>query len=295
METRPFGATGLTVSVLGFGAGHVGGGELTEGEAGRLLNRALDLGVTLFDTARAYGASEERIGRHLAHRRGELVLSTKGGYGIDGVPDWTGPAIARGIDEALVRLRTGQIDVFHLHSCGADVLAREDIQRALEDARSAGKIRVAAYSGENEALAAAVEMPIFGAIQCSVNIADQRSIAPDGAIARASGRGLGVIGKRPIANAAWRFHARPHGDYAEAYWERLESLRPELGDVDWLSLALRFSAFAPGVSSVIVGTGKIENLKRNAEIVEAGPLSDDVIARVRGWFARNDRGWRGEV
>jgi aryl-alcohol dehydrogenase-like predicted oxidoreductase len=293
VQTRPFGATGLVVSALGFGAGQVGGGDLTEDGAGRILNAALDLGVTLFDTARGYGASEERIGRHLAHRRRDFVLSTKGGYGVEGVPDWTGVAIARGIDEALARLRTDVIDVFHLHSCPADVLAREDIQRPLEEARRAGKIRVAAYSGENEALDAALECPLFASIQCSVNLADQRSLS--GAIARASSRGLGVIGKRPIANAAWRFDARPHGDYAEVYWDRLQSLRAELGKVEWPNLALRFSAYAPGVGSVIVGTKSLENLRANVAIAREGPLDESLVARLREWFARSDRDWRGQI
>ena len=117
MERRPFGTTGLTVPALGLGAGQVGDARLDEAGAARLLGGALDLGVTLLDTARSYGLSEERIGRHLAHRRGEFLLSTKVGYGVEGVADWTGPAVARGIDEALGRLRTDVIDLVFLHSC----------------------------------------------------------------------------------------------------------------------------------------------------------------------------------
>jgi aryl-alcohol dehydrogenase-like predicted oxidoreductase len=281
------------VSALGFGAGHVGGDDLSEDDAGRILNRALDLGITLFDTARGYGRSEERIGRHLAHRRRDFLLSTKGGYGVDGVPDWTGEVIARGIDGALGRLRTDVIDIFHLHSCDAGVLAREDIQRALEDALRAGKIRVAAYSGENEALDAAVGVALFGSIQCSVNLADQRALG--GAIPRAAARGMGVIGKRPLANAPWRFATRPHGDYAEVYWERLQSLRSRLEGVDWPSVALRFSAFAPGVSVVIAGTKSGANLEQNVGIVAEGPLEPELVATIRAWFAAEDRDWRGQI
>src|SRR4051794_28359829 len=104
--TRSFGKTGLSVSALGFGAGQIGSPELNEEEAARLLHGALDLGVTFFDTARGYGLSEERIGRHLSSHRARFVLSSKGGYGVDGVPDWTAEVIARGIDDALGRLRT---------------------------------------------------------------------------------------------------------------------------------------------------------------------------------------------
>jgi aryl-alcohol dehydrogenase-like predicted oxidoreductase len=68
---------------------HLNDARVSESEAGRLLNQVLDAGVNLIDTARGYGLSEERIGRHLAHRRPEFLLSTKVGYGIPGVADWT--------------------------------------------------------------------------------------------------------------------------------------------------------------------------------------------------------------
>src|SRR6266508_1640164 len=80
---RAFGATGVTVPALGFGAAAAGDPTLSEADAGALLNGAVDAGATLIDTARSYGLSEERIGRHLSHRRRGLVLSTKVGYGVD--------------------------------------------------------------------------------------------------------------------------------------------------------------------------------------------------------------------
>ncbi|MCK7578814.1 MAG: aldo/keto reductase [Chromatiales bacterium] len=82
MQCRAFGQTGLEVPVLGFGAMQAGDPRLPEERAARLLNHALDLGLALIDTARSYGSSEERIGRHLARRRDEFVLSTKVGYGV---------------------------------------------------------------------------------------------------------------------------------------------------------------------------------------------------------------------
>src|SRR5665213_1560843 len=101
MIMRAFGKTGLRVSALGFGAGHIGGDALGDRDCEALLGAALDGGITLIDVARSYGCAEERIGRLLAHRRDEYVLSTKGGYGIDGVRDWTASAITRGIAESL--------------------------------------------------------------------------------------------------------------------------------------------------------------------------------------------------
>src|SRR3954453_2251217 len=162
MKRRPFGRTGLTVPVLGFGAGHVGDPALDEAEVGRLLHGALDLGVNLIDTARSYGLSEERIGRHLAGRRDEFVLSTKVGYGIPGYDDWTGPVIAAGVDAALGRLRTDRIDIVHFHSCPLAVLERGEVIAALQAAVAAGKVRVAAYSGEHPPLDWAIEAGAVG-------------------------------------------------------------------------------------------------------------------------------------
>jgi len=291
---RDFGKTGLRVSALGFGAGQIGDDAWGEDDVGRLLNEVVDLGVTLIDTARSYGRSEERIGRHLAHRRRDFVLSTKGGYGVEGAADWSSEAVARGIDEALGRMRTDVIDVFHLHSCDRATLERGEVVRALDDARNAGKIRILAYSGENDALDFAVDCGAFGAVQCSVNVADQRSL--DGPLARAAARGLGVIGKRPIANAAWRFAERPVGDYAEVYWERLRAMEiaPPAG-TPWPEMALRFSAFAPGVSSVIVGTRDVHHVRSNAALVDRGALPAELVASIRRAFREHDRDWVGQV
>jgi len=293
MERRAFGTSGLEVSVLGLGAGQVGDGRLAEDDAARLLHAALDAGITLIDTARGYGLSEERIGRHLAGRRHEFVLSTKVGYDIPGQADWTGPAVTAGIERALRTLQTDHLDIVHLHSCDLDVLRRGDVIEALDSARAAGKIRVAAYSGENEELAWAVESGRFGSLQTSINICDQRDI--DTILPLADGRGMGVIAKRPVANAPWRFAEQPVGDYAEEYWVRLQAMGLQPGAFEWQDLALRFTAFAPGVHSCIVGTSNIDHLRANIELVGRGPLPADVVAHVRGAFQRNDDNWRGEV
>lgn len=293
MLQRELGTTGLRVSVLGLGAGQVGAQALDEGEAGRLLHRTLDLGVTLIDTARGYGLSEERVGRHLAGRRGEFVLSTKGGYGVEGTQDWTPQNLRLGIERALRTLRTDHLDIFHLHSCPLDTLRRGDLLAELERARGSGLIRVAAYSGENEALAWAIQSGHFGSVQTSVNVTDQWSLHR--ALPDAAARGLGVIAKRPIANAAWQFKQRPVGQYAEVYWERLQTLGLDPQGLDWNEFALRFSAFAPGVSSAVVGTARLENLERNARSVEQGPLPAGMLQAIEAAWAEHGGEWDGEV
>jgi len=289
---RTFGRSGLTVSALGFGAMHINDERTSEDEAGALLNLVLDLGITLIDTARSYGLSEERIGRHLAHRRQDFVLSTKLGYGVEGVPDWTYDCIVGGVERALRTMRCDWIDIAHLHSCPLETLQRGEVIRALEDCKAAGKLRAVAYSGDNAELSFAIDCQRFDSVQTSISVCDQVNLAER--LPKAAALGLGVIAKRPIAGAVWRRPARPN-DHAEgAYWDRWQAMGLG-GSDDWTALALRFAAHAPGVSSAIIGTGKPEHLRANLTGVEQGPLPAEVSERIRGAFLAQDSGWSGLI
>jgi aryl-alcohol dehydrogenase-like predicted oxidoreductase len=293
MQTVAFGATGIEVSRLGLGCGAVGDPSLGEGEAERLLLGAFDLGVRFFDAARSYGLAEERLGRYLGARRREVALSTKGGYGASSADDWTADAITRGIDEALSRLRTDRIDVFHLHSCPLDVLRRDELLRALEDARAAGKVRVTAYAGDHPELDWAVGAPLFGSVQCSVNLFDQRALHD--AVPRAADRGLGVVAKRPLGNAPWRFADRPEGSDAAFSWDRMRALGLDPSPLPWDALALRFAAFAPGVSCIALGTTSLEHLRVAARHLADGPLDPALFDRVRARFQRVGADWPARI
>lgn len=295
MIKRPFAAQGFQVSALGLGAGQIGDATLSEDQVGTLINAALDMGINLVDTARGYGLSEERIGRHLAHRRGDYILSTKVGYGIPGHADWTYDGILAGVDEALHLMRTDHIDIVHLHGPSLETLQRGDgdVIVALEQARDQGKLRVIAFSGENEELDWAVNSGRFGSVECSVNLCDQRSL--HGTVQQAAGRGVGVIAKRSVANAPWRFSSRPHGHYCEEYWGRWQTMALDAGGLDWQELALRFSAFAPGVSCAIVGTTSLEHLRHNIQQVDKGPLPPELVARIIDAFREHGRDWSGQA
>ena len=293
MQTKPYGNAGFDVSVLGLGAGQIGDSAQSEAQVAQLLNTALDIGVTLIDTARGYGLSEERIGHHLAHRRSEFVLSTKIGYGIPGHSDWTGDIIEAGVDAALSLMRTDRIDIVHLHSCELSTLQAGDVVEDLLRMRTKGKLRIAAYSGENEALAWAVASAKFCGIECSVNLFDQASLG--GPLVQARERGLGVIAKRPLGNAPWRFAERPVGNYCETYWQRMQTLACDRAGLPWDELALRFAAWQPEVSCAIAGTASIEHLRHNVAIVEKGPLPADLVAALQRRFVSVGRDWGGEV
>jgi aryl-alcohol dehydrogenase-like predicted oxidoreductase len=293
MEQRPLGKTGLEVSLLGLGAGAIGSADLAEEEVSRLLHGALDLGISLIDTAPSYGASEERIGRHLAGRREQVVLSTKVGYGVPGVTDWTGDAIVGGVDLALRRLRTDRLDIVHLHSCPLDVLRRDDVLEGVRRMRASGKVRVAAYSGEGDALEFAIGSGVFSSVQASVNACDQRSMRD--ALRAAAERGIGVIGKRALANAPW-LERPPLGDQAAAiYVERFRQMALAPGPLPWDELFLRFAAFSAGISACLVGTRRLENLARLVAAAAKGPLPEAERERILHAWDRADRGWSGQV
>jgi aryl-alcohol dehydrogenase-like predicted oxidoreductase len=281
------------VSALGLGAGRIGGPETSDADVDRLLGSALDAGVTLIDTARSYGASEERLGRALAGRRERVVLSTKVGYGVPGVPDWTGQCISAGVDAALVRLRTDRLDLVHLHSCSREILERAGVVQSLGRAVEAGKVRVAAYSGEGDALLWAIRSGAFGAVQCSVSAVDQGVL--DGAVAEARASRVGVLAKRPLGNAPWRFESRPAEDDVAAAWDRFRALALDSGGLAWPALFTRFAAFAPGVSGILLGTASPAHLADGAAAVEQGPLDPAHVAALRAAFARAGQGWAGRI
>ena len=292
MIYRNFGNTDLKVSALGFGTGEIGDYAVPEKDSEKILNTVLDLGINLIDTARGYFASEERIGKYISHRRNEFILSTKVGYGIDGYENWSYDIILAGVDNALRLMKTDYIDIVHLHSCDLEVLKRGEVIEALHKTIGQGKVRVGAYSGENEELKFAVDSSLFGSIQTSVNICDQIDL--DGSIKQAKEKGMGVIAKRPIANAPWKFAERPIGHYCEEYWHRWKTMNlPE--QKNWLDTFLRFTIFANGVDTAIVGTTNIEHLKFNIKIIEQGPLDDELNNFIIQRFKERNNNWRGEV
>ena len=292
MIYRNFGNTGLKVSALGFGAGEIGDYAMSQKDSETILNTVLDLGINFIDTAHGYYASEERIGKYISHRRNEFILSTKVGYGIEGYADWSYDIILAGVENALRLMKTDYIDIVHLHSCDLEVLKRGDVIIALQKAVEQGKVRVAAYSGENEELKFAVDSNSFGSIQTSINICDQIDL--EGSIKLAKEKEMGVIAKRPIANALWRFNERPFGNYCEEYWHRWKTMNlPE--QENWLDTFLRFSVFADGVDTAIVGTTNIEHLKSNIKIIEQGPLDNELNNLIMQSFKTHNQNWRGEV
>lgn len=297
MEKRVMGKTGMEVSVLGFGGAEIGYENASVETVERLLGAALDAGLNVIDTAECYNDSEELIGRAVAARRDDYYLFTKCGHaaGFD-LPDWDASLLEQSIERSLQRLGTDCVDLVQLHSCDEKLLRQGDVIAALQKARDAGKTRFIGYSGDSRAALYAIECGAFDTLQTSVNIADQEPL--DLTLPRAVQQNMGVVAKRPIANAVWKTGQKPESAYVHTYWERLQKLDYDFfkGDVnESISKALRFTLGAPGVHTAIVGTKNPERWQQNAALLQGGPLPTDEIEAIRArWKEVAGDDWMGQ-
>lgn len=292
MYRRQFGSTDMVVSPLGFGAAEIGFGDVAGDLVGKMLNKALDLGINVIDTAECYANSEGKIGEAVSHRRDEFYLFTKCGHssGFD-APDWDVAMLERSIDRSLERLKTDYVDLIQLHSCSKELLEHGEVIEVLERAKAAGKTRYIGYSGENEGAIYACECGRFDTLQTSVNFAEQRGI--DLVLPKAREAGMGVIAKRPVANVAWRHDSYEVAGYGAEYWRRLQSLKYEFEDM--VATALRFT-LSQSVDVAIVGASKPERIAANIAIVEEGDLPADLLQAIRGrWRMVSQPDWVGQV
>lgn len=297
IETRRLGRTGIAVSALGFGASELGQQRAAQKLADHLLGGALDAGLNVIDTAACYGNSEELIGRALGHRRKDFYLLTKCGHAAGlGFQDWSPALIEPSIDRSLKRLRTDYLDIVQLHSCSEQDLRRGELAAALQRARDKGKLRHLGYSGDGRAALYAVQCGAFDTLQISLSIADQEAIETVLPLARQ--HDLGVIAKRPIANAAWLAGSWwSLGLYSRPYQRRLRKLNYDFlnrGAKEAVAIALRFTLSVPGVHTAIVGTTKPSRWQQNAAMLAAGPLpeSDYDLIR-RRWRSVATSDWVG--
>jgi aryl-alcohol dehydrogenase-like predicted oxidoreductase len=303
MEKRRLGRTDMDVSVLGFGGAEIGFQNVESTEVKRLLESALDAGLNVIDTAECYRNSEELIGQTVAHRRKDFYLFTKCGHpkGVESSANWSPDSILESIERSLARLKTDHLDLVQLHSCSEAELRKGDAIAALQTARQRGYSRYIGYSGDSHAAHYAVTCGAFDTLQTSINIADQEAI--DLTLPAARERQMGVIAKRPIANAAWRHGHKPIDSYHHEYWNRLHKLQfPFLEYIDHdnlahtVSIALRFTLSVPGVHTAIVGTTKPERWSENAALLGEGALSGDEFRNIRQrWEEVAPRTWIGQI
>jgi len=304
MERVTLGRTGVSIGRLGLGLSEIGHILALEDrdQAGKVINAALDNGIDFLDTAACYGIGEEMVGLTVAHRRDEYVLATKAGHiagGYEGEA-WAAKTIEDSIDRSLRRMKTDHLDLVQLHTCDIDTLERGDAIRVVQDAKTAGKTRFIGYSGDNEAARWAVDSGLFDTLQTSFNLVDQG--ARNGTLQAAQASGMGVIAKRPIANAVWGEPEvpRPYPQirhYGEEYFARAEEMLAE-GPVpgapeDRILLALGFTLGHAEVNVAIVGTLDPEHMAANLARMESGlPIDRAAIDELYARFDRLGGDWR---
>lgn len=260
MRYREWGSTGLLVSELALGTVELGleygiaaTGETLRpsfAEASRVLHRALDLGINVIDTARAYGEAEEIIGRALAGRRQEFVLVTKAASGD----------VAASLQESLRRLRTDYVDVLMLH-CRADETPSRAMVPVGLPARFVG---------------ASVYRPLvpagFDCAQVAWNLLDRRPEAVDYG-------GMGLMARSVLLRGALTFR---HSCLPEG----LAPVRAAIGELARIGLPLpelayRYVLSCGGPVTALVGTGRVGELEQCCAWAERGSLPADVMAAVR--------------
>ena len=309
MDDTVLGRTGLRVSVMGLGGGgHSRLGQSygnTEEQSVAVVRRALDLGVTFFDSAEAYG-TEGILGKGLAGaRREEIVISTKKSTWHDGEGPLPASELARGLEASLRRLQTDYVDVYHLHGLPAEQYERavSELVPELVRLRDRGKLRfigvTEVFSSDpgHEMLQRAVQDDCWDVVMVGFNLLNQS--ARERVLAKTIEKDIGVL----IMFAVRRALSDP-----AALKEVLLDLRsrglvdPDLGGeeqaLDFLlreggaeslpEAAYRFCRYEPGVHVVLSGTGKLDHLDRNAASLARPPLPEEDVARLKLMFQRVD-------
>ncbi len=298
MQLRDFGKTGMKVSPLGFGGAEIGYFKADQSTVSRMLDEALDAGLNVIDTAECYFNSEELIGNAVSRRRKDYFLFTKCGHPDGpGSEDWSAESILASVERSLKLLKTDHLDLVQLHSCSLDELKSGEAIGALEQAKYKGLTRFIGYSGDGPAARYAVECGAFDALQTSASIADQESIELLAPLALE--KGLGVIAKRPLANAIWLSPTKPENPYYQTYWERFQNLAYDflaLEPAQAIRTALRFTLSVPGVSTAIVGTTKPGRWRENSAMLASGPLPTAEFEKIRQhWKKTAGADWIGQT
>lgn len=302
MEYRRLGRSGLKVSVIGLG-GNTFGRYADAAQTAAILYRAIDLGINLVDTANIYGvgASEELIGRALKGRREDILIATKVGMQMGNRPNERGSSREHVIESchaSLRRLQTDYVDLFQIHQFDPETPLEETLS-ALDDLVRAGKVR---YIGCSNYDAWQVVRALW--ISDRERFASYVSVQPEyNLLEREAERelvpaclelGLGVIPYFPLAAGVLtgkykpgepppegtrgynnpRFESRLKREALEAV-QRLDAWARERGHTVG-ELALAWLAARPGVSTVIAGTTRPEQVAANARAAEWKLSPEDV-------------------
>jgi len=306
MEIRNLGNSGLRVSAVGLGCNNFGMRLDAEGTR-KVIHKAIDAGITLFDTADVYGnrgGSETAMGQVLGDRRKDIVLATKFGMPMDDAGIKKGAArryIMQAVEDSLKRLQTDHIDLYQQHNYDP-LTPIEETLRALEDLIRAGKVRYVGCSNlpawrvvEAELTAKAIHVHPFISIQdeYSLVVRDlEKDLQP-----MAKAYNLGILPYFPLASGLLtgkykkgetpagtrlalvpRLKDRYMNEKNIAVVEKLDAFAAARGHT-MLELAFSWLASRAQVTSVIAGATRPEQVEQNVKAVE-WKMSADEIAEI---------------
>ena len=278
-----------------------GYGEVSESEAVRALQRAVEMGVSFFDTSDTYGLgrAERLLGKALAGRRGQVVIATKAGWVPDGMEGWLADVSADHVRAAAERsrrrLQVDVIDLFQLHGAPQPGSTTDEALDALDELKTRGVVRLigASVGFDVDAGRRLLRTGRLDAIQVHYNLLHQGA-APLLEEARAAG--VGVLVSSPLAygflsgryTRATRF---PDDDWRSqltheevaARVERAAKVRFLAGEGTRtvLDAAILFVLAHPAVTAATPGFRNVEQVEGLVGALEAQGLSDIEIARAR--------------
>ena len=305
MQKRRLGTQGLTVSALGLGCMGMSAfyGSFDDAESTATIHRALDLGVTLLDTADVYGpfTNEALVGKAIAGRRDEVVIATKFGNELDAGGTRTGkvngrPAYLRAaVEGSLTRLGIDVIDLYYQHRVDPDV-AVEETFGALGELVAAGKVR---YLGISEAAADTIRRAHatspLSAVQTEYSLFT-RDVEDDGVLATARELGIGFVPYSPLGRGFLSGRIRSLDDFAEDDFRRTsprfqgENFARNLELLDQVVAIAEAKAVTPSQLALawvlaqgedvvpIPGTRRIANLEENVAAADVQLTADDLAA-----------------
>jgi aryl-alcohol dehydrogenase-like predicted oxidoreductase len=305
MTYRQLGDSGLTVSTVGLGCNQIGR-RLDLAGTRAVVDAAIEAGITLFDTAEVYGSSpgacEDLLGQALEGRRDRIILATKFGMPTRGLAFPAHEALASrrsikaAVEGSLRRLRTDYIDLYQMHRPD-DLTPIEETLAALDDLVHEGKVR---YIGSSQFVGWQVidadwTARTNGGVRF-VSTQNQYSLLERGAetelLPAAEHVGVGFIPFYPLARGLLtgkyqRGEAAPEGTrlagdtelLEAANWDVIEALQKFAAarGISMLEVAIGGLAAQPGVSSIIVGATKPEQVFANANAAAWQPASVDLV------------------
>jgi aryl-alcohol dehydrogenase-like predicted oxidoreductase len=264
LPTAILGRTGLEITRLGYGSGHRK--PINDDQRKAILTAVLDEGINFIDTARAYGNSEELIGRYLSHRRSEFFLATKGHI-------WTKEELFQGLHESLRRLKTDYVDVMQLHNPTVEQCEQGRLVDALLEMRQQGKVRWIGVSTTLPHLPVYLQWDVFDVFQIPYSALERDH---EDWITKAAEAGIGIITRGGVALGEPGVGLGDTDRWQKFEAAGLDELRGE--EENRTTFMLRFTLTHPHTHTIIVGTTNPDHLRENVQAALRGPLPADVYA-----------------